>query len=55
MILEAREDIRSLNFHMTRAEKEVLECKEYLSKPHAGLHYKLTALENAQNTKIATF
>jgi hypothetical protein len=55
MILEAREDIGSLHFHMTRAEKEIRECKEYFLKPNAGLHKVLIALEDQQNNKIATF
>jgi hypothetical protein len=55
MILEAREEISSLQFHMNRAEKEALESKEYLLKPNTGLHTRLIAIEDQQNTKLATF
>lgn len=55
MILEAREDIGSLNLHMTRAEKNVQECMEYLLKPNEGLDAKLHTFESTQNQNIAVF
>ena len=53
--LEAREDIASINMHMTRDEQHITETKEYLLVPNQGLDAKLGALENMQNHKLAMF
>ena len=46
MVLEARDDIASLQFHMDRAEKDIRDTKEYLLYPNVGLDAKLSSMEN---------
>ena len=46
MVLEARDDIASLKFHMTRAEKEIRDTQEYLLHPNNGIDAKLSSMEN---------
>jgi hypothetical protein len=55
LALEARDETKSLNLHVTNIEKELQKTKEYLLLPETGLEAKAGAMEQAQNQKLATF
>jgi hypothetical protein len=53
--LEAVDETKSINLHITNIEKELHKTKEYLLLPRTGLEAKLGEVENTQNQKLAAF